>query len=97
MAALVDIEKEDINKIDNMFNDALLVDDDLWLDFNDEYSKFKSQETNGVSCQWSKRITNLFKPHISTLFSYEFPERIIILLVNLFSFWIWFILRIKRS
>ena len=75
MAALVDIEKEDINKIDNMFNDALLVDDDLWLDFNDEYSKFKSQETNGVSCQWSKRITNLFKPHISTLFSYEFPEK----------------------
>lgn len=75
MAALVDIEDKDIDKIDNLFNDALLVDDDLWIELNSEYKSIKQQDTTAVSFQWSKTVTDKFKPHIRTLFSYEFPEK----------------------
>ena len=75
MAALVDIEEKDIEKINNLFNDALLVDDDLLMELNSEYIKIKQQETTAKSFQWSKSVTEKFKPHIRTLFSYEFPEK----------------------
>jgi len=75
MAALVDIEEKDIEKINNLFKDALLVDDDLWIDLYSEYTRIKQQETTTTSFQWSKSITDKFKPHIKTLFSYEFPEK----------------------
>lgn len=75
MAALVDIEEKDIDKINNLFNDALLVDDDLWIELNSEYTRTKQQETTTTSFQWSKSVTDKFKPHIRTLFSYEFPEK----------------------
>ena len=75
MAALVDIEEKDIDKINDLFNDALLVDDDLWIELYSEYSKIKQQESTAISFQWSKSVTDKFKPHIRTLFSYEFPEK----------------------
>ena len=75
MAALVDIEEKDIDKINDLFNDALLVDDDLWIELNSEYTKIKQQEPTATSFQWSKSVTDKFKPHIRTLFSYEFPEK----------------------
>lgn len=75
MAALVDIEAKDVEKINNLFSDALLVDDDLWMDLYADYSKIKQQGTNATSYQWSKAVTKKFKPHIGTLFSYEFPEK----------------------
>ena len=75
MAALVDIEGKDIDKINALFNDALLVDDDLWLELGSEYAKIKQQEPTAASFQWSKTITDKFNPHIRTLFSYEFPDK----------------------
>ena len=75
MAALVDIEEKDIDKINNLFKDALLVDDDLWIELYSEYTRIKQQETTTTSFQWSKSITDKFNPHIKTLFSYEFPEK----------------------
>ena len=75
MAALVDIEDKDIDKINNLFNDALLVDDDLWIELNSEYAKIKQQGTVATLFQWSKTVTDKFRPHIRTLFSYEFPEK----------------------
>lgn len=75
MAALVDIEAKDIEKINNLFSDALLVDDDLWMDLYADYSQIKQQGANATSYQWSKAVTEKFKPHIRTLFSYEFPEK----------------------
>lgn len=75
MAALVDVEEKDVDKINDLFSDALLVDDDLWIELNAEYARIKLLETDGSSYQWSKAITDRFTPHIRTLFSYEFPEK----------------------
>lgn len=52
-----------------------MVDDDLWIELNSEYTKIKQQGTTTTSFQWSKSVTDKFTPHIRTLFSYEFPEK----------------------
>lgn len=75
MAALVDIEDKDIDKINNLFDDAILVDDDLWIELNSEYTNIRQQGTVATLFQWSKTVTDKFRPHIRTLFSYEFPEK----------------------
>lgn len=73
MATLVDIESNDIEKINKLFNDAILVDNTLML-------KMKAQidSLNGASTteghSWDTSITKMFNPHIDTLFSYELPE-----------------------
>ena len=75
MAALVDIAQEDLGKIDNLFHEAILVDDDLWKKLYTEFSKFKSDSHTESGQQWSKVITEMFNPHINTLFSHELPEK----------------------
>lgn len=73
MATLVDIEPKDIEKINKLFDDAILVDDAL-------LRKLKSQidvvEANGQQKKysWDATIITMFHPHIDTLFSYELPE-----------------------
>lgn len=73
MASLLDIEQQDLPKIERMFRDALYVDSDL-------YKKLKRQVDSldytreGQIYKWCDEIEALFNPKISTLFSYEFPE-----------------------
>ena len=73
MATLVDIEPKDIEKINKLFDDAILMDDTL-------LKKLKSQidavEKSGQkeNHSWDASITTMFNPHIDTLFSYELPE-----------------------
>ncbi len=73
IATLVDIEPKDIEKINKLFDDAILVDDAL-------LRKLKSQiDVVGANGQqkkysWDASIITMFNPHIDTLFSYELPE-----------------------
>lgn len=73
MATLVDIETNDIDKINKLFDDAILMDDTLLLKMKDQFEVINSSGgTSGIS--WDASITKLFNPHIDTLFSYELPE-----------------------
>lgn len=74
MAALVDIEAKDLMKINSFFNDAILVDDDIWFILSEEYNEAKGQASSGKLFRWSKKITSLFTPRVEALFSYELPE-----------------------
>lgn len=73
MATLVDIEPNDIDKIEKLFNDAIRLDEEL-------LAKMKKQlETVDMSGKkenhsWDASITTLFSPRIDTLFSYELPD-----------------------
>ena len=73
MATLVDVESKDIHKINKLFDDAILVDQNLYESLKNQIAAVdKSNPTKGY--MWDKSITELFKPHIETLFSYELPE-----------------------
>lgn len=73
MGSLVEIEKQDILKIEKMYMDAIKVDEKLICRLKEELSINKNEFIDG-SFHWSSSITKLFHPQINTLFSYELPE-----------------------
>ena len=85
MATLVDVESKDIRKINKLFDDAILVDQNLYESLESQIAAIdKSAPTKGY--MWDKSITELFKPHIETLFSYELPEDFVLQEGEYFSF-----------
>lgn len=72
MANLFDIEPEDISKIDMLFNNAILLDDNLYLQMKKELGTVDRNE--GKLYQWSEKIQKLFLPDYNTLFADDFPE-----------------------
>lgn len=73
MASLVDVEPNDIEKIDSLFADAILVDDVLLEKMKNQLNDVEVSNKIGTY-NWDSSITSLFSPKITTLFSYEFPE-----------------------
>ena len=75
LGTLIDIEPQDIKKIDKLFNDAIEIDDDILRKLKEQYEKAKCTDNQGVKVnRWSKDILDMFEPDIDTLFSYELPE-----------------------
>jgi hypothetical protein len=85
MATLVDIEPKDIEKINKLFDDAILVDDELLARMKEQIQKVSLEEKT-ESHSWDSSIITMFKPHIDTLFSYELPEDFSLLPGEYFSF-----------
>ena len=73
MAAFVDVEPDDIDKISGLFNDAILIDSDIMTNLKKQYDLVEKEERKeGLS--WDNSILKLFNPHINALFSYELPD-----------------------
>lgn len=73
MGTLVDIEPQDIVKINALFRDAILVDDLILEKLRMQYSLVDASDMP-CSKTWNSDITSLFRPRIEALFSYELPE-----------------------
>lgn len=73
MATLVDIEPQDIIKISQLFHDAIIVDEFV-LDMLRKQINQVNEQLQRTVYSWDLSITNLFNPHVNTLFSYELPE-----------------------
>lgn len=73
MATLVDIEPQDIIKISRLFHDAIIVDEFV-LDMLRKQINQVNGQFQRATYSWDLSITNLFNPHVNTLFSYELPE-----------------------
>jgi hypothetical protein len=85
MATLVDIEPKDIEKINKLFDDAILVDNKLLAKMKEQIQKVSLTEKQ-ESYSWDSSIITMFNPHIDTLFSYELPEYFSLLPGEYFSF-----------
>ena len=72
MATLVDIEENDIAKVDKLFDDAIHVDAQLFQMLNAE-KPIVNGNGNSDNKQWSSQITDMFQPTVSTLFTHELP------------------------
>lgn len=85
MATLVDIELKDIEKINKLFNDAILIDDALLRKLKSQIDAVRvNNQKEGKS--WDASIITMFNPHIDTLFSYELPEDFTLKSGEYFSF-----------
>lgn len=75
LGTLVDIEPQDIEKINKLFNDAIEIDNDMLDRLRKQYEKAKDAGNIKIkSNRWSKDILDMFEPDIDTLFSYELPD-----------------------
>lgn len=73
MATLVDIEPQDIAKVERLYNDAIEVDDAILDQLKKQISGISAGEKK-TTYMWDSSITNLFTPKVETLFSYELPD-----------------------
>lgn len=85
MATFVDVEPEDIEKINGLFDDAIPVDDELLLNMKQQFDSIEPSEKQ-KSHSWNTEITKRFNPCITTLFSYELPEDFCFVEGEYFSF-----------
>lgn len=85
MAALVDVESKDIEKISKIFDDAILVCDDILARLKLQIEAVDEEEKKEIH-NWDASITTMFNPHIDTLFSYELPENFRLSRGEYFSF-----------
>ena len=61
MAAFVDVEPDDIDKISGLFNDAILIDSDIMTNLKKQYDLVEKEERKeGLS--WDNSILKLFNP-----------------------------------
>ena len=75
MATLVDIEPQDIEKIEKLFANAIVVNEDLLQNMKAQILAINEDQTT-EKYFWDSDITKLFEPHIDTLFSHELPDKI---------------------
>lgn len=85
MATLVDIEPNDIDKINKIFDDAIYVDSALIEKLENQIWAVE-KSGNKERKTWDETITSMFTPHIETLFSYELPEMFELCKGEYFSF-----------
>ena len=75
LSSFAEIDEFDLKKIDALFDNAILLTDELYeqmkLDF--EAAKQNNIDTSVVP-QWNNLIEQKFKPVIDTLFTYDFPS-----------------------
>ncbi len=74
MGTLVDIDEVDMDKIETLYHDAILVDNEIYLKLKEQYQSINANST-GEKYAWSDEIRNMFNPKILTLFSHELPDR----------------------
>ena len=85
MATLVDIEEEDLAKIENLYNDAIPVTPELLSKMKKEFESVESEVTD-KTVKWGEDISTLFSPHIQTLFSHDLPDENELLIGKYISF-----------
>jgi hypothetical protein len=72
IALVTSVSDEEMCRIDNLFEDAVLMTDDMYNLMKECFNK-----RNGirqVSDDWDKKILSLFNPNIKVLFTYDFPN-----------------------
>lgn len=72
IASICDIETEDIGKVDALFDGAILMNDEIYLNMKKQLAEIDI--TKAKEHKWSKEIIDLFSPTIKTLFTFDFPD-----------------------
>lgn len=73
LSSFADVDDVDLRKIDTLFNNAILMTDELYETMKLEYQEAKKATSISISTKWSSTIENRFNPKIDLLFTYDFP------------------------
>lgn len=73
IASVNEFEMEDIKKLNSLFDDAILMNDEIYTMMKEQLEQAK--EIKREHFEWSYNIISLFKPQFDVLFTYDFPNR----------------------
>ena len=73
LSSFADVDNSDLKKIDALFNNAILMTDELHDVMKSEYQKVKESTSSSLTAKWSSKIEERFNPKIDLLFTYDFP------------------------
>lgn len=71
IASVSEIERQDIGKIESLFQNALLMNEKIYEEMEQELEKVDREK--GKDYKWSENIVSKFLPDIKVLFTYDFP------------------------
>lgn len=75
LSSFTDIDDSDLVKINKLFDDSILMTDELYSLMKAEYDTAKqSSAIVHPKTKWTNSIEALFKPTIDVLFTYDFPS-----------------------
>lgn len=73
LSSFADVDDVDLGKIDALFDNAILMTDELYETMKLEYQEARKAASTAISTKWSSIIENRFNPKIELLFTYDFP------------------------
>lgn len=73
MGTLVDVESQDLEKINGLYQGAIQLDNDTFNLFKTQYEAI-SDFAGGKTMSWNTDIVRLFNPRVEHLFSHELPD-----------------------
>ena len=75
LSSFTDINDSDLIKINKLFDDSILMTDEIYSLMKAEYDAANQNNESGNSkAKWTNSIEALFKPTIDVLFTYDFPS-----------------------
>ena len=74
LSYFADIESGDLKKIDSLFDNAILMTDELYENMKLDYQASKNYRSNTSPLKWNISIEKQFNPVIDALFTYDFPS-----------------------
>lgn len=75
LSSFAEIDEIDLSKIDALFDNAILMTDELYEKMSHDYETAKQNTIDpSKTPQWNNSIEQRFKPAIDTLFTFDFPS-----------------------
>lgn len=73
LSSFSEIDQQDLCKIDSLFDNAILMTDELFDIMTKEYDAANNVSCTSSNVRWSGEVEQRFNPSINVLFTYDFP------------------------
>lgn len=75
LSSLADVDESDLQKIDTLFDNAILMTDQIYEIMKSDYENAKQNTPNvSAASKWSDIVERCFNPKVGPLFTYDFPS-----------------------
>ena len=74
LSSFAEVDDSDLKKIDTLFDNAILMTDELYIAMKSDYEIAQSNQTPSKTFKCNTGIEQKFNPKIDLLFTYDFPS-----------------------
>ena len=74
LSSFAEVDDSDLKKIDTLFDNAILMTDELYAAMKSDYQIAQSNHSPSQTFKWNTSIEQKFNPKIDLLFTYDFPS-----------------------